>query len=87
MRDPWAFLCQSKGHLDFNFDQHGKEDENERLDFEISFKIQCFSMVFEGAEDSFQMTLGVLLGSSWGSLAPSGRLGGVFGVPRSAWER
>ena len=33
LRGPWAFLGRSKGHLEFNFDQHGKGDEKERLDF------------------------------------------------------
>ena len=33
LRGPWAFLGRSKGHLELNFDQHGKEDEKERLDF------------------------------------------------------
>ena len=51
-------------------------------------------MVFEGPEDSFWMTLGVLLEASWGSLgglgaswALGGRLGGVLGVSGNAWER
>ena len=37
-----AFLGRSKGHLEFNFDQHGKEDEKERLDFQKTFKTDCF---------------------------------------------
>ena len=45
--------------------------------FEKSFKILCFSMVFEGPEDSFWMTLGVLLRASWESL---GGLGGFLGA-------
>ena len=34
-------------------------------------------MVFEGPKDSFWVALGVLLGSSWGSL---GGLGGFLGA-------
>ena len=52
--------------------------------------MQCFSMVFEGPEDSFWMTLGVLLGFSavlGASWALGGRLGGVLGVSGSAKER
>ena len=33
LRGPWAFLGRSKGRLELTFDQHGKEDEKERLDF------------------------------------------------------
>ena len=54
-------------------------------------------MFFEGPEDSFWMTLGMLLGASWGSLgglgaslALGGRLGGVLeclGVLGNAKER
>ena len=95
MRRPDAFLGRSKGRLELTFDQHGKEDEKERLDFrKKTFKIQCFSMVLEGPDDWFRMTLGVLSGSSLGSLgglgvfwALGGCLGGVLGVSRSAWER
>ena len=85
MRGPWAFLGRSKGHLEFIFDQRGKEDEKERLDFQKkTLKILCFSMVFEGPEDSFWMTLGVLLGSCWGSL---GGLGGLLDAWWPSWKR
>ena len=63
MRGPWAFLGRSKGRLELTFDQHGKEDEKERLDFRNPSKY-CVSIVFEGPEDSFWMTLGVLWGAS-----------------------
>ena len=33
LRRPDAFLGRSKGRLELTFDQHGKEDEKERLDF------------------------------------------------------
>ena len=33
LRGPWAFLGRSNGRLELTFDQHGKEDEKERLDF------------------------------------------------------
>ena len=33
LRRPWAFLDRSKGHMELNFDQHGKGDENGRRDF------------------------------------------------------
>ena len=77
LRGPWAFLGRSKGRLELTFDQHGKEDEKERLDFRKILQNTVFSMVFEGPEDSFWMTLGVLLGASWGSL---GGLGGFLGA-------
>ena len=40
-------------------------------------------MVFEGPEDRFWMTLGMLLGSSWGSL---GGLAGLFQRLVAVWE-
>ena len=49
--------------------------EKERLDFRKYFQNNMFSTVFEGPEDSFWMTLGVLLGASWG---PLGRLVAVL---------
>ena len=81
MRRPDALLGRSKGRLELTFDQHGKEYEKERLDFRKILQnivfFHCFSMVFEGPEVWFWMTLGVLLGSSWGSL---GGLGGLLGA-------
>ena len=84
MRRPWAFLDRSKGHLEFNFDQHAKEAKRRGCIFEQSLKACCFSMVFEGPEDSFWMTLGVLSGSSWGSL---GGLGGLLDALWLSWRR
>ena len=62
--------------------------------FEKTFKVRCFSTVFECPEDSFWMTLGVilgLLGGLWAVLGASwalgGRLGGVLVVFGNAWER
>ena len=50
----------------------------QRLRMETLFGVHAqVSLVFEGSENSFWMTLGVLLGSSWGSL---GGLGGFLGA-------
>ena len=61
-----------------------KETNRRGWIFEKTSKILCFSIVFEGPEDSFWMTLGVLLGSSWGYL---GGLGGLLDAWWPSWRR
>ena len=41
----WAFLDRSKGHLELNFNQHGKRNEKERLDFRKIIENRLFLLL------------------------------------------
>ena len=90
MRGPWAFLGRPKGHLDFNFDQHGKGDEKERLDFRKNLEYYVFQWFLKVPKIAFELLWGCFwgpLGGLWAVLGASwalgGRLGGVLGVSAS----
>ena len=86
LRGPWAFLGRSEGRLELTFDQHGKEDEKERLDFRKILQNTVFSIVFEGPEDWFWMALGCFWGPSGVFGRSWGPLGRLVAVLEASWE-
>ena len=93
-----TFLDRSKGHLELNFDQHGKRDNKKRHNIQTSISnimfFTSFSKVLKWLLDDFGGAFGVLLGVVGRSWGPLGRLvavleasWGCLGVLRNAEER